>query len=140
MKLSKTTNRVISVFCLVIFMASLVYLGVVGYQLIATYRENERLKIYIENYKNQLKDLDEEHKNEIQKLKNEYTKQIKEFEDKIKDLESKIDLQSKKRQITDEQVQQIKDLRAKGLSYRAIQNQTGWSSVTINRALNGIYD
>ena len=87
-----------------------------------------------------LKDLDEEHKNEIQKLKNEYTKQIKEFEDKIKDLESKIDLQSKKRQITDEQVQQIKDLRAKGLSYRAIQNQTGWSSVTINRALNGIYD
>ena len=42
--------------------------------------------------------------------------------------------------ITDEQVQQIKDLRAKGLSYRAIQNQTGWSSVTINRALNGIYD
>ena len=34
-------------------------------------RENERLKIYIENYKNQLKDLDEEHKNEIQKLKNE---------------------------------------------------------------------
>ena len=64
-------------------------------------RENERLKIYIENYKNQLKDLDEEHKNEIQKLKNEYTKQIKEFEDKIKDLESKIDLQSKKRQITD---------------------------------------
>lgn len=103
-------------------------------------RENERLKIYIENYKNQLKDLDEEHKNEIQKLKNEYTKQIKEFEDKIKDLESKIDLQSKKRQITDEQVQQIKDLRSKGLSYRAIQNQTGWSSVTINRALNGIYD
>ena len=43
-KLSKTTNRVISVFCLVIFMASLVYLGVVGYQLFATYRENERLK------------------------------------------------------------------------------------------------
>ena len=100
----------------------------------------EKYIIYIENYKNQLKDLDEEHKNEIQKLKNEYTKQIKEFEDKIKDLESKIDLQSKKRQITDEQVQQIKDLRAKGLSYRAIQNQTGWSSVTINRALNGIYD
>ncbi len=103
-------------------------------------RENERLKIYIENYKNQLKDLDEEHRNEIQKLKNEYTKQIKEFEDKIKYLEIKIDLQSKKRQITDEQVQEIKDLRAKGLSYRAIQNQTGWSSVTINRALNGIYD
>lgn len=103
-------------------------------------RENERLKIYIENYKNQLKYLDEEHKNEIQKLKNEYTKYIEELEDRIKDLESKIDLQSKKRQITDEQVQEIKDLRAKGLSYRAIQKETGWSSVTINRALNGIYD
>ena len=36
-------------------------------------RENERLKIYIENYKNQLKVLDDIHKNEIQKLKNEYT-------------------------------------------------------------------
>lgn len=103
-------------------------------------RENERLKIYIENYKNQLKDLNEEHRNEIQKLKNEYTKYIEELEDRIKDLESKIDLQSKKRQITDEQVQEIKDLRAKGLSYRAIQKETGWSSVTINRALNGIYD
>ena len=50
-------------------------------------RENERLKIYIENYQNQLK-----------------------------------------------------DLRAKGLSYRAIEKETGWSSVTINRALNGVYD
>ena len=36
-------------------------------------KENERLKIYIENYKNQLKVLDDIHKNEIQKLKNEYT-------------------------------------------------------------------
>ena len=89
-------------------------------------RENERLKIYIENYKNQLKD--------------EHKKHIKNLEDKINDLESKIDLQSKKRQITDEQVQQIKDLRAKGLSYRAIEKETGWSSVTINRALNGVYD
>lgn len=103
-------------------------------------RENERLKIYIENYKNQLKDLNEEHRNEIQKLKNEYTKYIEELKDRIKDLESKIDLQSKKRQITDEQVQEIKDLRANGLSYRAIQKETGWSSVTINRVLNGIYD
>ena len=34
-------------------------------------RENERLKIYIENYQNQLKDLEEEHEKEIQKLKNE---------------------------------------------------------------------
>ena len=89
-------------------------------------RENERLKIYIENYQNQLKD--------------EHKKHIKNLEDKINDLESKIDLQSKKRQITDEQVQQIKDLRAKGLSYRAIEKETGWSSVTINRALNGVYD
>lgn len=103
-------------------------------------RENERLKIYIENYQNQLKDLEEEHEKEIQKLKNEHTKHIKKLEDKINDLESKIDLQSKKRQITDEQVQQIKDLRAKGLSYRAIEKETGWSSVTINRVLNGVYD
>ncbi|WP_297712898.1 hypothetical protein [Clostridium sp.] len=64
-----------------------------------------------------MKDLNEEHRNEIQKLKNEYTKYIKELEDKIKDLGSKIDLQIKKRQLTDEQVQEIKDLRAKGFSY-----------------------
>ena len=54
-----------------------------------------------------MKDLNEEHRNEIQKLKNEYTKYIKELEDKIK-LGSKIDLQIKKRQLTDEQVQEIK--------------------------------
>lgn len=42
-------------------------------------RENERLKIYIENYQNQLKDLDEEYEREIQKLKYEYKKLWKEL-------------------------------------------------------------
>lgn len=103
-------------------------------------RENERLKLYIENYKKQLDDLDKKYFKEVQQLKNEHKKQIKEFESKIKKLESKINLQTRKREITDEEVKKIKELRALGISYSKIQKETGWSSVTINRVINGIYD
>lgn len=102
--------------------------------------ENERLKIYNENYRKQLNEQAEEFKNEIQQLKNQHLKQIKEFEDKIKKLESKINLQTRKRQISDGEVKRIKELRDLGMSYSKIEKETGWSSVTINRVINGIYD
>lgn len=102
--------------------------------------ENERLKIYIQDYRKQLNNLEEKYENEIQKLKSEHEKQIKEFEEKIRNLESKINLQTRKRQISDEEVQKIKELRASGVSYSKIKKETGWSSVTINRVINGIYD
>ena len=44
------------------------------------------------------------------------------------------------RKVTDEQVKKIKELRASGLSYRAIVKEIGLSTCTIQRALKGIYD
>lgn len=103
-------------------------------------RENERLKIYIENYKKQIDDLDKKYYNEAQQLKDGHNKEIIELETEIETLKKKINLQTRKRTITDEEVKNIKELRDSGLSYRAIAKETGWSNVTINRALNGIYD
>lgn len=44
------------------------------------------------------------------------------------------------RKVTDEQVNIIKELRINGLSFRAIAKETGLSTCTITRALNGKYD
>lgn len=44
------------------------------------------------------------------------------------------------RKISDEDVTKIKELRASGLSYRAISKNIGWSTCTILRALEGAYD
>lgn len=107
---------------------------------IALSRENERLKIYNENYRNQIKNLEEAHEKEIQELKSEYEKKIEELENIIKKQKSIINLQTRKREITDEEVQEIKDLRASGLSYSKIAKKTEWSTFTISRVLNGAYD
>lgn len=69
-----------------------------------------------------------------------YKKRIKALEAELEACKSKIKLQTKQRQITDEEVNRIKELRAEGMSYRAIEKATGWSQCTINRAINGIYD
>lgn len=44
------------------------------------------------------------------------------------------------RKVTYEQVKKIKELRASGLSYRAMVKEIGLSTCTIQRALKGIYD
>ena len=59
-------------------------------------------------------------------------------EEKIKDLEARALVNPRK--VTDEQVKKIKELRALGLSYRAIVKEVGLSTCTIQRALNGLYD
>lgn len=102
--------------------------------------ENERLKVYIEDYRKKLNDLDEKNTNQMEQLKKQYEKQIEELENKIKYLENKINLQTRKRQISNDEVKKIKELRDSGLSYSKIKKETGWSSVTINRVINGIYD
>lgn len=43
-KLSKRTNRLISVICLSVFIFSLVCVGFVGYSIYQTYQENQRLQ------------------------------------------------------------------------------------------------
>ena len=68
----------------------------------------------------------------------ELVKENKELKKKIEELESRALINPRK--VTDEQVKKIKELRASGLSYRAIVKEIGLSTCTIQRALKGIYD
>lgn len=54
--------------------------------------------------------------------------------------EDKNTLKPKEKQISDTDIQGIKDLRIKGLSYSEIAKMTKWSKATISRVLNGLYD
>ena len=65
-------------------------------------------------------------------------KENKELKKKIEELESRALINPRK--VTDEQVKKIKELRASGLSYRAIEEKTKWSKFTIGRVLKGAYD
>ena len=79
-------------------------------------------------------------------VKNKEKDYIK-LEHQYKLLESKYNLLTKQqnvfpkkeRIITDEEILQIKKLRNQGLSYSKIRAATGWSNMTISRALNGAY-
>ena len=62
-------------------------------------------------------------------------KENKELKKKIEELESRALINPRK--VTDKK---IKELRASGLSYRAIVKEIGLSTCTIQRALKGIYD
>lgn len=53
---------------------------------------------------------------------------------------SKETLIKKQRQITDKQIEEIKELRKQGLSYSKIEKITQWSKFTISRVVNGFYD
>ena len=78
--------------------------------------------------------------NGIEELKDHYEKKIRKMQSALDELEDKVYLQSRVKQITDEQIQEIKDLLDKGVSYRQIQKQTKWSTFTISRIKNGYYD
>lgn len=49
-------------------------------------------------------------------------------------------LKPKEKQIKDSDIEQIKELRNDGLSYREISKETSWSKATVCRVLNGLYD
>ena len=49
-------------------------------------------------------------------------------------------LKPKEKQIKDSYIEQIKELRNDGLSYREISKETSWSKATVCRVLNGLYD
>ena len=68
------------------------------------------------------------YKDEIQKLINENNK-----------LKGKAFV-PRTQEITNKQIQEIKELRVSGLSYRAIEKETGWSKFAIGRVLKGEYD
>lgn len=87
-------------------------------------KKNEELMIKI----NELEEMLQPYKDEVQKLIDENNK-----------LKEKAFV-PRAQEITDKQIQEIKELRADGLSYRAIEKETGWSKFTIGRVLKGEYD
>lgn len=93
--------------------------------------ENLKLIDKIDELELELKDL----KQMLQPYKNK----IKELFNENEKLRSK-SFTPKTRQITDEQVEEIKRLRSSGLSYRVIKDKTGWSKFTIGKVINGEYD
>lgn len=93
--------------------------------------ENLKLIDKIDELELELKDL----KQMLQPYKNK----IKELFNENEKLRSK-SFTPKTRQITDEQVEEIKRLRSSGLSYRVIEDKTGWSKFTIGKVINGEYD
>ena len=98
-------------------------------------KENEELKLKLNNIEDfyqgrinrLIKRFEDEKSNEIQELKNE-----------IKDLKSRALVNPKK--ITDKQVNEVKELRALGLSYRNIAERTSLGTTTICRIINGEYE
>ena len=87
-------------------------------------KENEELMTKIK----ELEEMLQPYKDEIQKLINENNK-----------LKGKAFV-PRTQEITNKQIEEIKELRASGLSYRAIEKETGWSKFTIGRVLKGEYD
>ena len=87
-------------------------------------KENEELMTKIK----ELEEMLQPYKDEIQKLINENNK-----------LKGKAFV-PRTQEITNKQIQEIKELRVSGLSYRAIEKETGWSKFTIGGVLKGEYD
>ena len=96
--------------------------------------ENKKLQEEVQKFKNENSNLG------IENIKASYEEEIKKIKIELEEVKAKITLQTRTREISDKQVQQIKELRSAGLSFRAIENKTGWSKFTIGRVLKGEYD
>lgn len=103
-------------------------------------QENINNEINIDKLYNENNKLDKDF-NELKiRYKKLYTIYLKQKE-KIDYLEKNKFIPKKKiQQITEHQIQEIKNLRKNGLSYSEIERQTKWSKYTISRVLNGHYD
>lgn len=72
-----------------------------------------------------------------------YEKQLDEKNNKIESLQSEIEflrnnikLQGKKKEISDKDINLIRNLKKEGKSYSFISKETGWSKATISRVIN----
>lgn len=66
---------------------------------------------------------------------------LEQRQNELKELERNSFRPKKKiQQITEQQIQEIKNLRNQNLSYSEIEHQTKWSKFTISKVLNGHYD
>lgn len=109
--------------------------------LINKIQENSQLVAEVKRLKEEVQKLKSENSDlGIEKVKAKYEKEIESLKLELENTKAKITLQSKKREISDKQVQEIKELRASGLSYRAIEEKTKWSRFTIGKAIKGEYD
>lgn len=98
-------------------------------------KENEELKL-------KLNDIEEFYQGRINRLikrfEDEKLNEIQELKNEINELKSRALVNPKK--ITDKQVNEVKELRALGLSYRKIADRTLLGTTTIFRIINGFYD
>lgn len=111
---------------------------------LAEQQEHEIRKLNEENkrFRYKLESIDDYYQEKIAKLNEEWKSEmnvmIKKYEDEIKDLKSRALVNPRK--ITDEQVNEVKRLRATGLSYRKIAKETALGTATVGRIINGEYD
>lgn len=115
---------------------------------------NSNLRYELQNSFNLNEDLRKELKDTLKELRksredfNSFYRRYDDLEQKYKSLERKyeeVKIRADKfapmqRQISDEQVKEIKKLRSEGKTYKEIRIATGWSNMTIARVLQGIYD
>ena len=102
--------------------------------LVRAMEENNKLREEILELKKLTKNLN------LEDIRFKYQEEINNLKVELEEAKAKITLQTKTREISDKQVQEIKELRASGLSYRAIEEKTKWSKFTIGRVLKGAYD
>ena len=89
------------------------------------------------NYIREFNEMRDSYEDKLLKKQKEIELLKKEIE-QLKSLRN--NLKPKEKQIKDSDIEYIKELRNKGLSYREISNKTSWSKATICRVLNGMYD
>lgn len=88
-------------------------------------------------YIKEFNEMRESYEDKLQKKQKEIEKLKKEVED-LRTLKN--NLKPKEKQIKDSDIENIKELRNEGLSYRQISDKTSWSKATVCRVLNGLYD
>ncbi|CEP92067.1 DNA-binding protein [[Clostridium] sordellii] len=77
-----------------------------------------------------------------EKQLNEKNKEIKKLNHELEKLKSDSKFKTKQKQISDKDIERIKQLKEDGKSYSYISKETGWSKATISRVINnkkGIY-
>lgn len=102
------------------------------YELAEQYQEENR------KLKEKIKKIDDFYAREIEDIKNDYESYIDKLLDEINYLKSRALVNPKK--ISDKQINEVKELRALGLSYRKISQKTALGTTTICRIINGEYD
>ncbi|CEP79246.1 DNA-binding protein [[Clostridium] sordellii] len=77
-----------------------------------------------------------------EKQLNEKNKEIKKLNHELEKLKLDSKFKTKQKQISDKDIERIKQLKEDGKSYSYISKETGWSKATISRVINnkkGIY-